>query len=149
MSVFMKKESCFDAPCAGENHVCPMGACAGENHVCPMGACAGEDHICPMGACAGEDHICPGGAETGENHIRLHQLQPGQGALVEKLLLAEDARARLMELGLVPQTRVVCVASSPAGDPRAFLIRGKVVALRKAYSRLIEVKEEEIGRAHV
>ena len=61
---------------------------------------------------------------------------------MEKLLLAEDARARLMELGLVPQTRVVCVASSPAGDPRAFLIRGKVVALRKAYSRLIEVKEE-------
>lgn len=61
---------------------------------------------------------------------------------MEKLLLAEDARARLMELGLVPKTRVVCVASSPAGDPRAFLIRGKVVALRRAYSRLIEVKEE-------
>ena len=39
-------------------------------------------------------------------------------------------RRRLMDMGLIPGTRVTCVAASPAGDPSAYLIRGAVVALR-------------------
>ena len=40
-------------------------------------------------------------------------------------------RRRLLELGLVPGTRVTCAAVSPAGDPAAYLIRGAVIALRR------------------
>lgn len=39
-------------------------------------------------------------------------------------------RRRLMDMGLIPGTRVTCVVASPAGDPSAYLIRGAVVALR-------------------
>ena len=34
-------------------------------------------------------------------------------------------RRRLMDMGLIPGTRVTCVAASPAGDPSAYLIRGR------------------------
>ena len=37
---------------------------------------------------------------------------------------------RLLDLGLIPGTRVVCQGHSPAGDPAAYLIRGAVIALR-------------------
>ena len=39
---------------------------------------------------------------------------------------------RLTDLGLVRGTRVTCVLRSPAGDPRAYLIRGALIALRRA-----------------
>ena len=40
-------------------------------------------------------------------------------------------RRRLLDIGLTPDTRVECVGKSPAGDPKAFLIRGAVIAIRK------------------
>ena len=44
---------------------------------------------------------------------------------------AEPAmRRRLLDIGLIPGTRVTCTAVSPAGDPAAYLIRGAVIALR-------------------
>ena len=39
---------------------------------------------------------------------------------------------RLLDLGLIRGTRVTCTAKSPAGDPAAYLIRGAVIALRRA-----------------
>ena len=39
-------------------------------------------------------------------------------------------RRRLLDLGLIPGTRVTCQGRSPAGDPAAYLVRGTVVALR-------------------
>lgn len=40
-------------------------------------------------------------------------------------------RRRLMDIGLVEGTLVECLRRSPAGDPKAYLIRGAVIAIRK------------------
>lgn len=77
-----------------------------------------------------------------QEKICLHELRPGQASSVEQLLLTGKMRTRLMELGLVPGTKVACVASSPAGDPRAYFIRGKVVAIRREHSCLVEMQGE-------
>ena len=37
----------------------------------------------------------------------------------------------LRDLGLIENTRVVCLGRSPMGDPSAYLIRGTVIALRR------------------
>ena len=48
------------------------------------------------------------------------------------LPLGESAYAhRLADLGLVPGTRVTCLARSPTGNPAAYLIRGSLIALRQ------------------
>ena len=45
------------------------------------------------------------------------------------------------ELGLVEGTRVECLGLSPAGDPRAFLIRGAMLAIRSGDCRDIIVNK--------
>ena len=61
----------------------------------------------------------------------LNTLRVGESALVSHLEAEPAMRRRLLELGLVPGTRVTCAAVSPAGDPAAYLIRGAVIALRR------------------
>ena len=57
-------------------------------------------------------------------------LDLGQGGRVASVEAEGDMRRRLLDLGLIPGTRVTCQGRSPAGDPAAYLVRGTVVALR-------------------
>ena len=66
------------------------------------------------------------------HHMTLGDLKPGRSALVTEVRSDENAMARrLKDLGLIPGTWVTCVASSPAGDPSAYWIRGAVIAIRR------------------
>lgn len=72
----------------------------------------------------------------------LDELMPGQEASVRELIMSGAVRRRLTDLGLVPGTRIRCVAKSPSGDPKAFQIRGAVIAIRKEHSRQIMAERE-------
>ena len=61
----------------------------------------------------------------------LNTLRVGQSARVARVEAEPAMRRRLLELGLVPGTRVTCTAVSPAGDPAAYAVRGAVIALRR------------------
>ena len=39
-------------------------------------------------------------------------------------------RRRLLDIGLIPGTEVACLGVSPLGDPRTYLVRGKMIAIR-------------------
>ena len=62
--------------------------------------------------------------------MNLADLEPGESGVVQKLLLTGSQRRRLLNIGLLRDTRVQCLGRSPAGDPSAYLIRGAVIALR-------------------
>lgn len=64
--------------------------------------------------------------------FKLSSLAEGESAFVTEVHAGPAMDCRLTDLGLVRGTRVTCVLQSPAGDPRAYLIRGAVIALRKA-----------------
>ena len=61
----------------------------------------------------------------------LNSIDIGEYAEIAALLTKGSMRRRLLDIGLTPDTRVECVGKSPAGDPKAFLIRGAVIAIRK------------------
>ncbi len=63
----------------------------------------------------------------------LSSLAPGEAGIVATIAPACRGveRRRLLDLGLVPGTRVVAEFPSPAGDPVAYRIRGALIALRK------------------
>jgi len=61
----------------------------------------------------------------------LDRLRNGCCALVTELAAEGPARRRLLDLGLVPGTKVEVIRRSPLGDPIAFNIRGAVIAFRK------------------
>jgi ferrous iron transport protein A len=62
--------------------------------------------------------------------IPLHDLSPGSFGKVRKLTAQGIQRRRMLDLGLVYDTKVESLRKSPSGDPIAYEIRGAVIALR-------------------
>ena len=60
----------------------------------------------------------------------LKEILPGDFAAVKEIITDGDMRRRLLDIGLTPGPRVECIGKSPGGDPKAFLIRGAVIAIR-------------------
>lgn len=76
----------------------------------------------------------------------LSDLEPGQEARIRELRISGGMRRRLLDLGMIEGTSVRCVAQSPSGDPKAFLLRGAVVAIRKEHGSRILLKGLSGGR---
>lgn len=72
--------------------------------------------------------------------IGLHDLPVGESATVNSIQAEGIARRRMFDLGLVPGTRIEALRLSPAGDPKAYSIRGTVIAFRKEEARQILIK---------
>ncbi len=73
--------------------------------------------------------------------MSLDQLKIGRAATVTKIFSTNAERRRLLDLGILPGTRIENVMPSPLGDPVAYRIRSAVVALRREQARLIEIEE--------
>jgi DtxR family Mn-dependent transcriptional regulator len=71
----------------------------------------------------------------------LSSLQPGQTSQVLRLShnIRGAERRRLMDLGVLPGTKISHEMSSMAGDPVAYRIRDAVIALRKSQADLIYI----------
>ena len=72
----------------------------------------------------------------------LCDLNVGDHALVYKIMSKGDMRQRFLDIGLIENTPVECVGQSPASDPKAYLIRGAVIAIRNDDAKDILIKEE-------
>lgn len=68
----------------------------------------------------------------------LSDILPGQTAYIYNIAKA-DIRRRLCELGFVDGTKIKCVARAPMSGPSAYLIRGALIALRRADARCVSV----------
>ena len=78
------------------------------------------------------------------DYFSLNHIKPGERAAVQQLLTTGPMRRRLLDLGLVPGTRIECVGQSPSGDPKAYLIRGAAIALRSEDARNILIRQEVV-----
>ena len=76
-----------------------------------------------------------------EQQWNLAALREGESGYVRSVTVPPAMERRLYDLGLVPGTRVTCMARSPAGDPCAYLIRGALIALRGADARGVALEE--------
>jgi len=69
----------------------------------------------------------------------LSELQVADVADIEHVGGERSFRRRLMELGLVPGTRVELKAIAPLGDPLELLVRGASLSIRRADAALVRV----------
>lgn len=61
----------------------------------------------------------------------LSSLPPGSAGTVTAVEVAPEHRGRLLEMGLLPGTRIEVVRYAPLGDPVEIKIRGYNLSLRK------------------
>lgn len=77
--------------------------------------------------------------------ISLDELQNGCTATVLSIKTNANLKQRLMDIGFVKGATVKVVHQSPSGNPRAYLIKGVVIALRNcdASEIVVEVESDE------
>ena len=77
----------------------------------------------------------------------LSEIQTGHVVQIVSIAGQSSFRRRLMELGLVPGTRVELVRVAPLGDPVELLVRGASLSIRKAEAGVIEVVQATTAAA--
>ena len=64
-------------------------------------------------------------------------MKKGEYVMIKRLAAENTLRRRLEDMGFIEGTKVRCVRISPGKDPKAFLVRGAVIALRNEDSKTI------------
>lgn len=72
--------------------------------------------------------------------MTLDTLNINQSAIVTNLNCTSELRRRLLDLGIVPNTNITAVFTSPFGNPVAYQVRGSIIALRKEDSKFIKIE---------
>ncbi len=76
----------------------------------------------------------------------LAHLRPQELCTVIHVGGSHGFRRRLMELGLLPGTRVELVSIAPLGDPLELLVRGCSLSIRRSEALLVEVARDDVAR---
>lgn len=72
----------------------------------------------------------------------LDKISTGEYATIVAVDTELSLKQRLYDIGLVPNTKVKVVHQSPSGNPRAYLVRGAVIALRNCDAQKISVRTD-------
>ncbi len=75
--------------------------------------------------------------------MTLDKLKIGQSAVITAVGGEGALRCRLLDMGLIPHTRVTLQKVAPLGDPIEIRVRGYELTLRKDDAMKIEIAEEE------
>ncbi len=67
----------------------------------------------------------------------LSDLHLGDKGFVKYLTAEGTAKRRMLDLGIVPNTKIEAIMKSPSGDPTAYLVRGAVIAIRREEAETI------------
>lgn len=61
----------------------------------------------------------------------LDALRPGESGILRGIFMPDGAKARMEELGLLPETELRCLYRAPHASPAAYAVGGAIFALRK------------------
>ncbi len=73
--------------------------------------------------------------------ITLNNLKIGQSGKIIEIHNEESIKRRLLDMGLIPGTKITAILSSPFRDPIAYKVRNATIAIRKCDSKYIDVEE--------
>ena len=76
-----------------------------------------------------------------ETETRLSELNIGEKCTVIGFDSAQSRKQRLMDLGLISGARILCISASPFGNPKAYVIRGSVIAIRNSDADCVKVSK--------
>jgi Fe2+ transport system protein FeoA len=74
--------------------------------------------------------------------MTLDELKVGRSAVITAVGGEGALRCRLLDMGLIPRTRVTLQKVAPMGDPLEIRVRGYELTLRIEDAKKIEIKPE-------
>ena len=72
----------------------------------------------------------------------MNELKTGTSGIITAVGGDGALRCRLLDMGLIPRTRVTLQKVAPMGDPIGIRVRGYELTLRVEEAKKIEVREE-------
>ena len=75
--------------------------------------------------------------------MTLNDLKIGQSGIITAVGGEGALRLRLLDMGLIPKTRVRVQKVAPRGDPIQIQIRGYELTIRREDAQRIEIRKEE------
>ena len=75
--------------------------------------------------------------------MTLNDIKVGQSGVITAVGGEGALRLRLLDMGLIPKTRVRVQKVAPMGDPIQIQIRGYELTIRREDAQRIELQEEE------
>ena len=76
--------------------------------------------------------------------MKLCEIDLGDKVRVTEISNKSSITRRLLDIGLIPGTSVECVLVSPMKNPKAYMIRGAVIAIRNEDASDIEIEIERV-----
>ena len=74
--------------------------------------------------------------------MTLDMLNAGESGVITAVGGEGVLRCRLLDMGLIPQTRITVSKIAPMGDPMELFLRGYTLTLRKEDARSITIEED-------
>ena len=74
--------------------------------------------------------------------MTLDELSVGHSGVITAVGGEGILRCRLLDMGLIPRTRVTLQKVAPMGDPMEITVRGYVLTLRREDAAKIEITED-------
>lgn len=78
--------------------------------------------------------------------MTLDKLAVGKSAVITQVGGAGALRCRLLDMGLIPRTRVTVVKVAPLGDPIEIRLRDYELTIRVEDAQKIVVEDREAGK---
>ena len=75
--------------------------------------------------------------------MTLNDLKIGDSAVITTVEGEGSLRNRLLDMGLIPHTKVTLQKVAPMGDPMEIRVRGYELTLRREDAKLIGIEEVE------
>lgn len=72
--------------------------------------------------------------------INLNELPVGKYGVIKEIDVSDTVKRRILDLGMIDGTKIKLLYKSPFGDPKAYLVRGSVIALRNEDSEKIKIE---------
>ena len=76
------------------------------------------------------------------NLYSLNNVDVGEKCIVREILLDGNIKIRILDLGVIENTKVEVLYRSPFDNPTAYFVRGTVIALRNEDAEKIIVQKE-------
>ena len=74
--------------------------------------------------------------------MTLNELNVGERAVVKNISEVSTMRQRFIDIGIINGTKIECVLISPGKNPKAYMIKGAVIAIRDEDAKFIEIERD-------